>query len=99
MSAVSSSVIGNDGVRADMAGEGHRRAPSSPKMRSIASSLLFFIVAVIVFLGGGGGGVGAKTSSRRAAYSEPTPAEGGQVVHYNFTLGVAKRAPDCFREY
>lgn len=79
-----------------MAAEGNRRAPSSPKRRSIALLLFFLFLAAA-------GTVGAKTSStstsRRVAYSEPTTAEGGQVVRYNFTLGVATRAPDCYREY
>ena len=35
----------------------------------------------------------------RVPYSEPTPAEGGKTVLYNFTLGVAKKAPDCYREF
>ena len=41
----------------------------------------------------------AKSTEKSAIpYTEPTPSEGGQVVRYNLTIGVAKRAPDCFRE-
>ena len=72
-----------------MEDKGQRRAQ---RMLSIASLLLFFVAAT----------ADAKTSTRsssRVPYSEPTPAEGGQVVRYNLTLGVAKRAPDCYREF
>lgn len=90
-----------------MAAKGQRRPRLGPKKAlSIASSLLFIIAAAVV-----SGAVFAprcaeakSTSSpaatrSRVAYREPTPAEGGKVVHYNLTLGVAKRAPDCYREF
>lgn len=85
-----------------MAAEGQRRRP---RPLSIASSLVF-IVFIVLF---GAAVVAAprcfadakstSTTRSRVPYSEPTPAEGGKVVHYNLTLGVAKRAPDCYREF
>ena len=88
------------------AAKGQRRRPQlGPKALSIASSLLF--IAVVIIIGAvfaPGCAAEAKSTSpavtrSRVAYKEPTPAEGGKVVHYNLTLGVAKRAPDCFREF
>lgn len=41
----------------------------------------------------------AKNAAKSTVpYTEPTPSEGGQVVRYNLTIGVAKKAPDCYRE-
>ena len=94
-----------------MAVEGQRRPRLSPKALSsfsIApfsfSTAPFFFSAAVAALSAFAllAPLPAATKSAptrsRVAYSEPTPAEGGQVVHYNFTLGVAKKAPDCYRE-
>ena len=77
-----------------MAAKGQRRPRLSPKTLSIASLIFIIFGAALP-----ADAKSTTTHSRtRATYSEPTPAEGGKVVRYNLTLGVAKKAPDCYRE-
>jgi hypothetical protein len=77
-----------------MASKGRRRARLSAKALSIAS--IFFVFVAFAFAADA---KSTSSSSARVPYSEPTPAEGGQTVRYNLTLGVAKKAPDCYREF
>ena len=82
-----------------MAAKGQRRPRLGPKKALLSIASLLFIGASTLFAPHSAVAKSTTSTRSRAAYSEPTPAEGGKVVRYNLTLGVAKRAPDCYRAY